>query len=67
MDGAEFKQLLDESNKAVLDVAYETKLAPQTVYNFIKKKRMTRSNRRVLEEYAEKLRQLKSDEISSAS
>lgn len=56
MDGRTFKQLLDEHRKVILDVAYETKLAPQTVYNFVNGDRVTRRTRQTLEEYAQKLR-----------
>lgn len=55
MSGTAFRRLLKEKRIRVLDVAYETKLNPQTVYNFMKGDEVNASTRDRLEKYAQAL------------
>jgi hypothetical protein len=55
MSGLEFDELRKRFKKRVLDVSYETKLSPQTVYNFINGENSNPSTQDLLRRYAEAL------------
>jgi hypothetical protein len=55
MSGSDFKKLIEACDKRVLDVSYETKFAPQTIYNFMNGEPVTRRTRDALIAYAKRL------------
>jgi IS30 family transposase len=67
MSGSDFKALLTANKKKVLDVWAETKLSPQTIYNFINGEDVNESTKEALLRYAQKLQAARTGVKATAS